>query len=109
MQWAALILEARTARASGVSVSDLRGHGWGWTPPDRLLAMALLVHEDSICRGCGQYVDEAYDVRAVGEYEVRSQVCEGCAARERHQDRSKDDRHVHGELTYVVDLRREED
>lgn len=92
-----------------MSVSDLRGHGWGWTPPDRLLAMALLVHEDSICRGCGQYVDEAYDERAEGEYGVRTRVCQGCGAMQRHQDREKDERHRHGEIAYVVDLRREED
>lgn len=90
-------------------MSTLRGHDWGWTPADRLLAMALLTHEDSVCRGCGQYVDEAYDERAEGEYEVRAQVCQGCAARERHADRGKDETHRHGEITYVADLRREGD
>jgi hypothetical protein len=33
-----------------------REHGWG--EKDVLLAMALTVHEDGLCRGCGHPVEE---------------------------------------------------
>lgn len=53
-----------------------------WLPSDRLLSIALTLHEQSIA-GCGHYLDEAYDGR--GEWKANQIVCAACAAIERHQ------------------------
>lgn len=49
------------------------------------MSLALEIHEESKCSGCGHYADEAWDPDADGHFEVDdSLVCAACAARERH-------------------------
>jgi len=66
--------------------------------------MALTLHEESKCGGCGHYADEAWDPDADGFYEADdSLVCAACAARERH---GKDEQHREpGQLLRVYDAR----
>lgn len=68
--------------------------------------MALTLHEDSKCSGCGHYADEAWDPDADGWYEADADlVCAACAARERHM---KDEKNREpGQLLRVVDTRKE--
>ena len=49
-----------------------------WLPSDRLLSLALTLHEKSIL-GCGHYIDET------GERKAEEFICESCAAVEKHQ------------------------
>lgn len=49
-----------------------------WLPSDRLLSIALTLHERSIM-GCGHYIDEP------GDWKAEEFVCKACAAVEKHQ------------------------
>lgn len=72
-----------------------------WSEQDRLLALALTAHEDSLCGGCGQPKDQAYNPDAQGWFEARAVVCAGCAARDEHGKEQKT--RTAGEKVYVVD------
>lgn len=52
-----------------------------WSARDRLLAESLLSYEDSLCPGCGQPRDRAWDPRTEGEWEVHEDFCQPCTAR----------------------------
>lgn len=54
-----------------------------WLPSDRLLSIALTLHEQSRA-SCGHYMDEAFGGR--GSWEVHEVVCAACAAIEKHHD-----------------------
>lgn len=100
------------ARSHGVPVSTMRGNKWGWTDADRALALALQVHEDSVCRGCGQYADESHDERSEGYYETRAVVCQACAEQDRQRQRAQDEggaRDKPGEKRWITDVRRHPD
>jgi hypothetical protein len=89
----------------GVPHSVLRGRPAGaWRDTDRLLALALTTHEDSLCSGCGVRKDRAYNQPDMeGWFAVHAAKCEGCAALEldakQHDDRTRADK------VYVVDER----
>lgn len=51
-----------------------------WLPSDRLLAIALTLHEKTIL-GCGHYIDET------GERKAAEFICKSCAAIEEHNAR----------------------
>lgn len=97
------------ARGHHVPISTLRGRPCEWTPVDRALAIALQLHDESVCSSCGQYADEAYDERSEGWYETRQVVCQGCGAIERHRRTAADDKERDGAKTYVIDVRRQGD
>lgn len=65
--------------------------------------MALLAYEDSICGGCGQPKDVAYNPDAAGWFETREITCAGCAAQ--HTEARKDKKPAPGSKTYVIDTR----
>lgn len=48
-----------------------------WTFKDRIVAMALTVYEDGICKGCGQPAAHSHGDDP-HEYEVGKVVCHGC-------------------------------
>jgi len=52
-----------------------------WSTRDRGLAEALIAWEDSLCPGCGQPIDRAWDPRSEGEYEAHEHICEACKAK----------------------------
>lgn len=58
------------------------------------------MHEDSLCPGCGQPKDHAWDPRNEGEYEVHKVTCQACAVRDGDPDR-KDGKTKPGEYFLV--------
>lgn len=54
-----------------------------WLPSDRLLAIALTLHEKSRAP-CGHFYDECYDEDASG-WDAAEVHCAACAAIEKHQ------------------------
>lgn len=42
---------------------------------------SLITHEDSLCPGCGQPRDRAWDPRTEGEWDVHEDFCQPCTAR----------------------------
>lgn len=54
-----------------------------WLPSDRLLALALTLHDQDVCSGCGGYKDECWD--NAGDWSTAETVCGRCAALEQHQ------------------------
>lgn len=73
---------------------------------DRLLSMALLAYEDSMCPGCGQPKDVTFNPDADGWFEVQEITCAGCAAQQQHtkQHRSQKTERP-GLKTFVIDTR----
>jgi len=66
-------------------------------PSDRLLSIALTLHEQS--RGaCGHYLDEAYDDQ--GDWTPQTTVCAACAAEE--QWRNTNEHPAPGTKVYAV-------
>lgn len=52
-----------------------------WTDSDRWLALALDLHERSLCPGgCGHYRDEAWHPDSEGWYEAHGTQCWACDA-----------------------------
>ena len=81
-------MELRTARANSVPHGTIR---FGrkpskWTPRDRALAMALTVHEDSLCPHCGQPRDRSWNEDMDGYYTAHRARCMGCQAVHLEQD-----------------------
>jgi hypothetical protein len=62
-----------------------------WSTRDRGLAEALIAWEDSLCPGCGNPRDQAWDPRSEGEWEAHKHRCEACAEKARATDGEKDD------------------
>jgi hypothetical protein len=81
-----VVLELRTARANGYPHSTLRfpdrkrKHPHRMTRTDTILAMALTVHEDGLCGGCGQPRDRAWNADMEGHYEAHRATCQACTA-----------------------------
>lgn len=102
-----ILTQLRTARAWGVPVSTIRtGHcptDWSRVT-DREAAVALTEYEDSL-HSCGHPAGRAFDDDADGEYDVRSLVCQACAAMDRYRDTHKSTDPAPGTIAYVVDLR----
>lgn len=71
---------------------------------NRLLAMALTLHDRDKCPGgCGHYLDET--TQTDGWFEAHDDlVCDACAARERL--RGEQEKPEPGSMTYVVDTRK---
>jgi rubredoxin len=77
-----VVLELRTARANGVPHGTIR---FGrkpskWSARDRLLALALTLHEDSLCPHCGQPKERSWNEDAGDLYRVHRVTCQGCQA-----------------------------
>lgn len=85
-----VVVELRTARANGVPHSTIRfgRNPRKWTTKDRLLAIALTIHEDGLCSGCGQPVDRSWNEDMAGEYKAHRRLCQGCQAAHLEQDRN---------------------
>lgn len=80
-----------------------------WSPRDRGLAEALIVHEDTTHGPCGHQLSESTNDDMDGWYEVDdSTVCHACAALERFRDEAKDGAEP-GVLLRVVDVRPPQD
>lgn len=52
----------------------------GWSPTSRKLAMALELHESSLCSGCGHSLEETTEQFAESWYEAEELVCGACRA-----------------------------
>lgn len=64
-----------------------------WTREDRLLAMAVDAYERSLCGGCGQPRDRAWDPRMSIHFAADEVECHGCnAIHDRSRQIEKDDR-----------------
>jgi hypothetical protein len=74
-----------------------------WSDRDLLLSMALTAYEESLCSGCGQPKDEAYNPDAEGWYEAHEVTCAGCKAQQDHGNGKKEP--TPGAKVYVVDSR----
>lgn len=69
-----------------------------------LLSLALTAYEDSLCGGCGQPKDRAYNPDMDGWYEARADIqCASCAAMDRHREETK--KPEPGTKSYVIDAR----
>ena len=79
-------MELRTARSWGVPLSTLRYGSKKWTRKDRMLAVALTIHEDGLCNGCGQPRDRSWNEDMEGEYKAHRVLCQGCQAAHLEQD-----------------------
>lgn len=66
--------------------------------------MALLSYEDSLCGGCGQPKDIAYNPDADGWFEAETVTCAGCAAQQQH-GRKQGKEAPAGQKVYVLDTR----
>lgn len=64
--------------------------GGRWSDRDRGLAEALIVHEASLCPGCGQPKHVAWDPRSEGEFDVEKVTCQACAAKDQAAKKSGD-------------------
>jgi hypothetical protein len=53
-----------------------------WSPPDRAVAVALVVEGWDTCGGCGQGLTESTQPASVGRYAVTELLCAGCQVRE---------------------------
>lgn len=51
-----------------------------WSPRDRELAKALVLHEAMTCDGCGMPAHEAQDPDREGWYNAEPVICAGCLA-----------------------------
>jgi hypothetical protein len=59
-----------------------------WTRKDLLLAEALTLYENDICKGCGMPASMSYDMFNSGEFESRDDVtCLGCEQREQEESK----------------------
>lgn len=65
--------------------------GAAWSPKDRELAKALLLHERSACHGCGNPVHESHDPDKLGWYNVERVTCTACFAIAKAQEEDKGD------------------
>lgn len=72
---------------------------------DLLLTQALTAHEDSLCPGCAQPKDLAYDVDADGWYEAHEVNCAACKALHEHGGKQK--KPTPGAKVYALDTRPE--
>lgn len=71
--------------------------GQEWSDEDRLLAVALDLHEGDLCPGgCGHYLDQTSEED--GWHEAHTVTCDACAARDRHRQESESQP---GEMVYV--------
>lgn len=68
-----------------------------------MVTLALTVYEESLCPGCGQPKDAAYNPDAEGWYEAHEITCAGCKAQQDHGGKQK--KSAAGAKTYVVDTR----
>lgn len=57
-----------------------------WSPRDRELAKALMLHEASLCPGCGQPAHETEDTDLEGWWQVETIPCTACQAIEDARD-----------------------
>jgi hypothetical protein len=69
-----------------VPLSTLRFGSKKWTPKDRALAVALTIHEDGLCSGCGQPRDRSWNEDMAGEYKAHRVICQGCMEAHLEQD-----------------------
>lgn len=68
-----------------------------------MLTLALTAHEDSLCPGCGQPKDVAYNPDSDGWYEAAEVVCAGCKAQHDHGKGQKEP--TPGGKVFVIDSR----
>ena len=72
--------------------------GAEWSDEDRLLAMALDLHERDLCPGgCGHYLDQTSEED--GYHVAHSLVCDACATRDRYT--GEREQRQPGEIVYV--------
>jgi hypothetical protein len=91
----------RAARSYGLTISGFRA----LPETDRLLALALQIHEDAVCPGCGQLVSECMDPDLLDEWTTMEPHRDGaCTALARARERNKDREHP-GALRFVVGLK----
>lgn len=73
-----------------------------WTARDRLLAVALTLHEQGLCGGCGHPRSISFDPTREGEFELQSETCLACEARDREQSGEHTPKPQPGAKTFVV-------
>ena len=75
-----------------------------WRETDRLLALALQIHEDSLCPGCGQLVTESMEPALAEYWATMPPVrCFACTALADAQEGVKEFKHPHA-LRHVVGM-----
>ena len=93
----------RAARDYGLTIS-----AWRALPHvDRMLALALAIHEATVCGGCGQDMAYSMDPDLEDEWTTSHPTrCYACTALERQSDRVKDSGTEHtGALRFTPGLR----
>lgn len=83
-RWAHLTGWARTARSWRLPITVLLGFREDtgrWTERDRLMALALQQHEDSV-HSCGVPSSVAFGDDNVGRVEWQETICHACESRE---------------------------
>ena len=92
----------RTAKAWGAVPSVILGTGLpAWCEEDRLLALALTLHDADLCPGgCGYYLDETRNQD--GFHHVETEYCGACAARDEHQREARGIEPLPGEMIYIA-------
>lgn len=100
----------RTARTWGLPVTVLLGYRLQdgmFSLVDRLAALALQAHEDSICSGCNLPHEVTHGDHNVGRIEFRDDgMCHGCVAKAELVD-NKNRITFPGQEIYPVDLHRQ--
>lgn len=71
-----------------------------WSDRDRLLLVALTLHEQGICQGCGQPRSISHDGLRAGEFDVLTDTCLGCESLETHREHDKSK--ARGQKSFVV-------
>lgn len=104
-----MVVTLRTARDYRLPWSVMVGtRESGWTDKDRILALALTMHEDGL-HSCGHPKSIAFSPWSDGYFEVRSQVCQACAAGEMYARTHKDHKGAPGEVFGVANTLRDDE
>ncbi len=80
----------------------------GWSDKDRLLALALTMHEDGL-HSCGHPKSLAFSADSDGIWEVVTHVCEACAAVQNHKQASEGRKPMPGEGFGVANTLRDDE
>ena len=76
-----------------------------WRETDRLLALALRIHEDMTCSGCGQPMSDSMDPDLADWWSTMDAVrCHACTALAAAQKRDEGRDHPHA-LRHILGLR----
>lgn len=58
-----------------------------WTDRDRVMALALTMHENGLCSGCGLHRSVTHGLENVGRWGTAEEICHGCAPIDSERDK----------------------